>query len=130
MATRIRLKRVGGRNDAHFRIVVADGRKRRDGRVIEELGWYRPSGETKLEVNSERAADWLSVGAQPSDTVRSLLQQAGVIEGPVEETAQEAEGETETEAQEAAEAAEAVEAEEAVAEELEGEGEEESEEAS
>ncbi|MGC9318553.1 MAG: 30S ribosomal protein S16 [Armatimonadota bacterium] len=117
MATRIRLKRVGGRNEPHFRIVVADGRKRRDGRVIEELGWYRPGSENRFDVNGERAAEWLSMGAQPSDTVRSLLQQAGVIEGPAEEAVEEAEGEPEAGAEEAAGAEEVVETEEAAAEE-------------
>lgn len=100
MATRIRLKRFGGRHDPHFRIVVSDGRKPRDGRAIEELGFYTPAGDGELEVNAERAEHWLSVGAQPSDTVRSLLQKAGVIEAPAaEETAGETAGETAEEAE-------------------------------
>ncbi len=97
MAVRIRLKRFGGKHDPHFRLVVADSRKQRDGRAIEELGWYRPSGDgPRLEVNAERALHWLSVGAQPSDTVRSLLVEAGVIEGPAgRESVQEAQAEPE-----------------------------------
>ncbi|MGD9495620.1 MAG: 30S ribosomal protein S16 [Armatimonadota bacterium] len=81
MATRIRLKRLGGRHDPHYRIVVADARKQRDGRAIEELGYYSPAGSSAaLEINAERARHWLERGAQPSETVRSLLRRAGVTE--------------------------------------------------
>ena len=91
MATRIRLKRFGGRHDPHYRIVVADSRKQRDGRAIEELGYYSPVGNPPvLEVNAERALHWLSVGAQPSDMVRSLLRRAGVITEPVGDAPEEA----------------------------------------
>ena len=91
MATRIRLKRFGGKNDPHYRIVVADARKQRDGRAIEELGYYSPAGNPPaLEVNAERALHWLEIGAQPSDTVRSLFRQAGVITEPGAEDAEEA----------------------------------------
>lgn len=80
MATRIRLKRLGGKHDPHFRIVVVDGRERRDGKAIEELGHYNPArNPVLLEVNRERALYWLGVGAQPSETVRSLLRQQGVL---------------------------------------------------
>lgn len=80
MATRIRLKRLGGKHDPHFRIVVADARTQRDGRTIEELGHYDPSADPpKIAVNAERALHWLHVGAQPSDTVRSLLKKTGVM---------------------------------------------------
>lgn len=82
MATKIRLKRFGGKRDPHYRIVVADSRKQRDGRAVEELGYYSPIGDPSvLEVNAERALHWLQVGAQPTDTVRSLLVRAGVIAG-------------------------------------------------
>jgi len=83
LATRIRLKRFGAKNDPHYRIVVADSRRQRDGRAIEELGYYSPAGNPPaLEVNAERARYWLGVGAQPSDTVRSLLRKAGVVTEP------------------------------------------------
>ncbi len=105
MATKIRLKRFGGRHDPHFRIVVADSRKQRDGRVIEELGFYSPAGsDIDFSVDAERASHWLSVGAQPTETVRSLLQKAGVIEGPAGEDVQEAAVEA-AEAEEVAEEA-------------------------
>ena len=77
MAVRIRLKRVGGLNDAHFRVVVTDKLSPRDGRFIEEIGTYTPGGGSKhFKVNVERAKHWISKGAQPSDTVRSLLKRA------------------------------------------------------
>ncbi len=80
MATKIRLKRLGGTHDPHFRIEVVDSRTRRDGQAIEELGHYNPTKDpVVLEVNRERALYWLGVGAQPSETVRSLLQQKGVL---------------------------------------------------
>jgi len=80
LATKIRLKRLGGKHDPHFRIVVVDGRNRRDGKAIEELGHYNPTrNPVLLEVNRERALYWLGVGAQPSETVRSLLRQQGVL---------------------------------------------------
>lgn len=96
MATKIRLKRFGAKHDPHFRIVVADSRKKRDGRAIEELGYYSPAGSSpELEVNAERALHWLEIGAQPTETVHALLVKAGVIDGPAGDTVQEAEGETE-----------------------------------
>ena len=81
MPTRIRLKRIGGKHDPHFRIVIADSRGRRDGRAIEEIGYYCPIGDPPtINVKAERALYWLGVGAKPSDTVRSLLKKAGVME--------------------------------------------------
>ncbi|MFO8078780.1 MAG: 30S ribosomal protein S16 [Armatimonadota bacterium] len=95
MATKIRLKRLGGKHDPHFRIVIADAKKRRDGSAIEELGYYCPVGdENTLQVNAERIQHWLEIGAQPTETVRSLLIKAGVIEGPEGQSA----GAEETEA--------------------------------
>ena len=71
MPTRIRLKRIGGKHDPHFRIVVADSRRQRDGRAIEEIGYYSPIGDPPtINVKADRALYWLGVGAQPSDTVR------------------------------------------------------------
>jgi small subunit ribosomal protein S16 len=80
LATRIRLKRTGGKHDPHFRIVVADARTQRDGKTIEELGHYDPCADPpEIKVDAERALHWLHVGAQPSDTVRSLLKKTGVM---------------------------------------------------
>ena len=80
MAVRIRLRRQGRKKSPTYRIVVADGRSPRDGRFIETLGQYAPrSGEQALQLNTERANYWLDCGAQPSDTVRSLLRKAGVL---------------------------------------------------
>ncbi len=82
MAVALRLKRTGRRNRPFYRICVFDTRTRRDGRSIEELGWYdpvgSPKGEVRFELNAERAAWWLSVGARPSETVASLLKRKGV----------------------------------------------------
>ena len=76
----IRLKRVGAKKDAAFRIVVADSRRARDGRFIDHLGFYDPQPRVaQFKVDVERAQYWLSVGAQASDQVRSLLKKAGVI---------------------------------------------------
>jgi small subunit ribosomal protein S16 len=74
VAVKIRLKRLGKIRDPYYRIVVADSRTKRDGRAIEEIGKYHPKLEPSLiEVNSERAQYWLSVGAQPTDQVRHLF---------------------------------------------------------
>ena len=77
MSVKIRLKRIGAKNDPAYRLVVADSRSPRDGRFIEELGTYLPtrSGEN-CTVNLERANYWLSKGAKPSETVASLLKRA------------------------------------------------------
>jgi small subunit ribosomal protein S16 len=77
MAVKIRMKRIGTRNTPVFRIVVADSRSPRDGKFIEEIGNYHPLKEgNNFEVNCERADYWVSKGAQPSDTVASLLKKA------------------------------------------------------
>ena len=78
MAVKIRLKRMGKIRVPFYRIVVADSRTKRDGRVIEEIGKYDPKRDPSLiEVNSERAQHWLSVGAQPSEPVLALLRKTG-----------------------------------------------------
>ena len=78
MAVKIRLKRLGKIRAPHYRIVVADARTKRDGRAIEEIGKYQPTQEPSLiEVNSERAQYWLSVGAQPTEQVLALLKITG-----------------------------------------------------
>ena len=78
MAVKIRLKRMGKIRAPHYRVVVVDSRKKRDGRVIEEIGKYHPKEEPSLiEVTSERAQYWLGVGAQPSEAVEALLKVTG-----------------------------------------------------
>jgi len=78
MAVKLRLKRIGARNTPIYRIVATDSRSPRDGRPIEELGTYNPVQQTEpnFDLNLERAEHWLSVGAQPSDTVRSFIRKA------------------------------------------------------
>jgi small subunit ribosomal protein S16 len=77
MAVRIRLKRIGAKNDPVFRIVVADGRSPRDGRFIEELGTYQPLKKgDNYSLDLERVKYWLSKGAQPSDTVASFIRKS------------------------------------------------------
>lgn len=83
MATRIRLRRTGRKHQPTYRIVVTDKRAPRDGKFIETLGHYNPRTEpATLEVNAEKARDWLSRGATPSETVRSLFKKAGVFTAP------------------------------------------------
>ncbi len=80
MATRIRLRRMGGKKDPFYRVVVADSRYPRDGRFIEEIGYYNPAkNPIVMQINEERALHWLKVGAQPSETAKSLLNKAGII---------------------------------------------------
>ncbi len=79
MATRIRLRRMGAKKAPFYRIVVADSRSPRDGRFIEEIGYFNPSGkEEAVKIDEEKALKWLGSGAQPSETVKSLLKKAGV----------------------------------------------------
>ncbi len=74
---KIRLKRMGMKKSPFYRIVVTDSRNTRDGRFIEEIGYYNPvSDPVELKVDAERAKYWLSVGAQPTDTARALLNKA------------------------------------------------------
>ena len=83
---RIRLRRTGRKRTPTYRIVVADSQSPRDGRFIEIIGQYAPrQGETALNLKTDRANYWLDQGAQPSDTVRSLLRKAGVLKARHEE---------------------------------------------
>jgi small subunit ribosomal protein S16 len=80
MAVAIRLRRAGRKKAPMYRIVVADSRMPRDGKFIEVIGQYAPrTGDKAVTLNTERANYWLDNGAQPSDTVRSLLRKAGVL---------------------------------------------------
>jgi len=81
VAVRLRLKRFGRRHRSFFRLNAVDGRRPRDGRVIEELGWYDPQAKQsdhQVSLKRERIEYWLGVGAQPSDTVRQLLKRQGI----------------------------------------------------
>ena len=81
LAVRIRMRRMGSKKRPFYRLVVADSRSPRDGRFIEEIGYYNPTVEPKqLQVDEERAIDWLKKGALPSDTVKALLTRVGIYE--------------------------------------------------
>jgi small subunit ribosomal protein S16 len=83
MAVKIRMKRVGAKNAPAFRIVVADGRSPRDGKFIEEIGTYQPlKPGDNFTLKLDRAQYWISKGAQPSDTVASLIKKAGKVVVP------------------------------------------------
>jgi small subunit ribosomal protein S16 len=79
MAVRIRLTRVGATKQPTYRLVVADSRSARDGRAIDTIGHYNPRTDPiTLQIDAAKAKDWLSKGAQPSDTVRRLFKNAGI----------------------------------------------------
>lgn len=79
MAVKIRLRRMGAKRNPFYRIVVADSRYPRDGRFIEEIGTYNPiANPAEIKVDVEKAAQWIANGAQPTDTVKSILKKAGV----------------------------------------------------
>jgi len=80
VAVKIRLKRFGAKKSPFYRIVVADSKSPRDGKFIDEIGYYNPiSQPVEIKIDSEKAKKWLNVGAQPSDTVRSLFKKEGII---------------------------------------------------
>lgn len=80
MAVKIRLRRMGAHKAPFYRIVVSDSRSPRDGRFIEEIGYYNPLTEpSDVRIDEEKALKWLQNGAQATDTVRSLLSKAGVM---------------------------------------------------
>ncbi len=77
---KIRLRRMGGKKAPFYRVVVADSRAPRDGACVEEIGYYNPlSNPVEINIDSEKAANWVKQGAQPSETVRALLKKTGVI---------------------------------------------------
>lgn len=81
MAVKIRLKRMGAKKTPFYRIVVADSRSPRDGRFIEEIGYYNPLTEPKtIKVDSEKVEKWLKNGAKPTETVERLLKDSGLYE--------------------------------------------------
>ena len=80
MAMKVRLKRMGAKKAPFYRIVVADAKAPRDGRFIEEVGYYNPISEpVELKVDGARVQHWIKNGAQPTDTVRALLKKANVL---------------------------------------------------
>lgn len=80
MSVKIRMRRMGAKRKPFYRIVVADSRAPRDGRFIEEVGYYNPVSQPKeLKLDEDKIFEWLKKGAQPSDTVRSLLSGAGLM---------------------------------------------------
>ena len=80
MAVKLRLKRMGAKKDPFYRIVAADSRYPRDGRFIEALGYYDPTtSPAQVKIDEALALKWLGEGAQPSDTVRNLFSQAGIL---------------------------------------------------
>ncbi len=79
MAVKIRLRRMGAKKAPFYRVVVADSRYPRDGRFIEEIGTYNPLVDpAEIKIDAEKAAKWIKNGAQPTDTVKSLLKKAGI----------------------------------------------------
>jgi small subunit ribosomal protein S16 len=80
MTVKIRLKRVGKTKAPSYRVVVADSRSPRDGRIIENIGWYNPRVEpSAIHIDEEKAIGWLKNGAQPTESVASLLRRTGVL---------------------------------------------------
>ena len=80
MAVKIRLKRMGAKKAPFYRVVVADERAPRDGKFIEEIGYYNPlTDPVDIKINAEKATKWLANGAQPTETVRTLLKKTEII---------------------------------------------------
>ena len=78
---KIRLRRIGAKKVPFYRVVVADSRFPRDGRFIEEIGTYNPLAEpAEIKIDTDRALEWMKKGAQPTDTVKSLLKRTGAIQ--------------------------------------------------
>ena len=81
MSVKIRLKRIGAKKAPFYRVVVADSRYPRDGRFIEEIGYYDPTTEPAVvKIDAEAATKWIANGAQPTDTVKALLKKSGAID--------------------------------------------------
>ena len=81
MAVKIRLRRMGAKKAPFYRVVVADSRFPRDGRFIEEIGYYNPLSEpVEVKIDADKAKTWIKNGAQPTDTVKALLKKNGIID--------------------------------------------------
>ena len=78
---KIRLRRMGAKKAPFYRVVVADSRYPRDGRFIEEIGYYNPTTEpSEIKIDADKAKDWLAKGAQPTETVKVLLKKSGIVD--------------------------------------------------
>ena len=81
MAVKMRLKRMGAKKAPFYRVVVADSRSPRDGRFIDEVGYFNPlTNPAEIKLDAEKAKKWLSNGAQPTDTVKALLKKSGIVD--------------------------------------------------
>ena len=81
MAVKIRLRRMGQKKAPFYRVVVADSRCPRDGRFIEEIGYYNPmTNPAEVKIDAEKAKTWLNNGAQPTETVKALLKKSGIVD--------------------------------------------------
>ena len=80
MAVKIRLRRMGAKKAPFYRVIVADSRDPRDGKFVEEIGYYNPLTEpADIKIDAEKAEAWLKKGAQPTDTVKALLKKSGIV---------------------------------------------------
>ena len=81
MAVKMRLRRMGAKKAPFYRVIVADSRSPRDGRFIEEIGYYNPmTNPAEIKIDAEKAKKWLGNGAQPTDTVKALLKKSGIVD--------------------------------------------------
>ncbi len=81
MAVKMRLRRIGAKKAPFYRVIVADSRSPRDGRFIEEIGYYNPlTDPAEIKIDAEKAKKWISNGAQPTETVRVLLKKSGIVD--------------------------------------------------
>ena len=81
MAVKIRLRRMGATKAPFYRVIVADSRSPRDGRFIEEIGYYNPiSNPVEIKIDAEKAQNWIKNGAQPTETAKALLKKSGIID--------------------------------------------------
>ena len=81
MAVKMRLRRMGAKKAPTYRVIIADSRSPRDGRFIEEIGYYNPISEpVEVKINAEAAQKWIKNGAQPTETVKALLKKNGIID--------------------------------------------------
>ena len=80
MAVKIRLRRMGAKKAPFYRVIVADSRDPRDGKFVEEIGYYNPlTNPAEIKIDAEKADKWLKSGAQPTDTVKALLKKSGIV---------------------------------------------------
>lgn len=81
MAVKIRLRRIGTKKTPFYRVIVADSRSPRDGRLIDDIGSYNPlTNPAEIKIDSEKAKKWISSGAQPTETVRALMKKSGIVD--------------------------------------------------